>query len=53
MGGGDKNNADRGGVIQKVSLETLKTEKETEGPVNVIAGKADLMFNAITDEQAA
>ena len=22
MGGGDKNNADRGGVIQKVSLET-------------------------------
>jgi alpha-mannosidase len=53
MGGGDKNNADRGGVIQKVSLETLKAEKETEGPVHVLVGKADLMFRAITDEQAA
>lgn len=52
MGGGDRNNADRGGVIQKVSLETLKKAQETEGPINVIAGKADLMFNAITDEQA-
>lgn len=53
MGGGDKNNADRGGVIQQVSLETLKKIHETAGPVNVIAGKADLMFRAITDEQAA
>ncbi len=52
MGGGDVNNADRGGVIQKISLETLKKIEKTEGPVNVIAGKADLMFNAITDEQA-
>ena len=52
MGGGDKNNADRGGVIQKVSLETLKAVQETEGSVNVVAGKADLMFTAITDEQA-
>jgi alpha-mannosidase len=52
MGGGDKNNADRGGVIQKVSLETLKADQETEGPVKVVAGKADLMFTAITDEQA-
>lgn len=52
MGGGDKNNADRGGVIQKVSLETLKEAHETEGPINVIAGQADLMFRAITDEQA-
>jgi alpha-mannosidase len=53
MGGGDQNNADRGGVIQKVSLETLQQAYETEGPVNVVAGKADLMFRAITDEQAA
>jgi alpha-mannosidase len=53
MGGGDTNNADRGGVIQKVSLETLKEAHETEGPVNVIAGKADVMFRAITEEQAA
>jgi alpha-mannosidase len=52
MGGGDQNNADRGGTIQNVSLETLKESQETKGPVNVIAGKADLMFRAITDEQA-
>ena len=52
MGGGDTNNADRGGVVQKVSLETLKEAQETKGPVNVIAGKADVMFRAITDEQA-
>lgn len=53
MGGGDQNNADRGGVVQQVSLETLKNLQKTEGTVQVIAGKADLMFNAITDEQAA
>lgn len=55
MGGGDTNNADRGGVIQRVSLETLKQTQDAEepgGPVNVIAGKADVMFRAITDEQA-
>jgi len=52
MGGGDKNNADRGGVIQKASLETLKTIQKEKGPVNVVAGQADLMFRAITDEQA-
>ena len=52
MGGGDTNNADRGGVIQRVSLDTLKETQATKGPVNVIAGKADLMFRAITDEQA-
>jgi hypothetical protein len=39
MGGGDKNNADRGGVIQKVSLETLKADQETEGPVKVLPEK--------------
>ena len=52
MGGGDQNNADRGGVVQKISLETLKSSLATKGPVRVIAGKADLMFNAITNEQA-
>jgi alpha-mannosidase len=52
IGGGDQNNADRGGVIQKVSLESLKRTREIAGPVNVVAGKADLMFRAITDEQA-
>ncbi|MCU0857594.1 MAG: hypothetical protein MUC65_04220, partial [Pontiellaceae bacterium] len=53
MGGGDKNNADRGGAPQTVSLETLEKCCATEGPVKVIAGPADLMFRAITDEQAA
>lgn len=53
MGGGDQNNADRGGVVQQVSLETLRNLQKTKGPVQVIAAKADLMFNAITDEQAA
>jgi alpha-mannosidase len=52
MGGGDANNADRGGAVQKVSLETMKNSVQTNGAVKVIAGKADLMFNAITDEQA-
>jgi len=52
IGGGDENNADRGGVIQKTSLETLKKAQETKGPVHVVAGQADLMFRAITDEQA-
>jgi len=52
IGGGDQNNADRGGVVQKVSLESLKKAKETRGPVNVVVGQADLMFRAITDKQA-
>ena len=51
MGGGDKNNADRGGSPQKVSLETLEKCYATEGPVKVIAGPSDLMVRAITDEQ--
>ena len=52
MGGGDQNNADRGGVVRKISLETLKNTQESKGQVRVIAGKADLMFNAISNEQA-
>jgi len=53
LGGGDRNNHDRGGTPHKVSLKNLEKMAATEGPVNVIAGKADLMFRAITDEQAA
>lgn len=52
MGGGDQNNADRGGVVRKISLEKLEETQKTEGPVHVVAGKADVMFNAITDVQA-
>ncbi len=51
IGGGDRNNADRGGVIQKISLESMKKTQETKGPITVISGQADLMFRAITDEQ--
>ena len=51
MGGGDQNNADRGGVVRKISLETFKNSQETQASVRVIAGKADLMFNAICNEQ--
>ncbi len=53
LGGGDKNNADRGGQIQKVNLETLEKSLATSGPIKVISGQADLMFRAITDKQAA
>ncbi|MCU0857713.1 MAG: glycosyl hydrolase-related protein [Pontiellaceae bacterium] len=52
MGGGDKNNADRGGSPQAVSLETLEKCCKSKGEINVIAGPADLMVRAITDEQA-
>ncbi len=52
MGGGDKNNADRGGSPQKVSLETLEKCYAMKGPVKVIAGPSDTMVRAITDEQA-
>ena len=51
MGGGDKNNADRGGSPQKVSLETIEECYATEGPVKVIVGPSDLMVRTITDEQ--
>ncbi len=53
MGGGDKNNADRGGSPQQVSLEMLEKCAATEGSVKVIAGPSDLMVRSITDEQAA
>ncbi len=52
MGGGDQNNADRGGMPQKVSLENLEKSYKEEGPVTVITGPADLMVRAITNEQA-
>jgi alpha-mannosidase len=53
FGGGDENNADRGGTVQKVTRELIEKMSETEGPVNVVVGRADLMFNTITDEQAS
>lgn len=53
IGGGDHNNADRGGAVQKVSIESIMKALDTKGPVNVVFGQADLMFRAITDEQAA
>ncbi len=37
---------------KRFHLKHLKNAIETEGPVKVIAGPADLMFRAITDEQA-
>ncbi|MCP4398939.1 MAG: alpha-mannosidase, partial [bacterium] len=52
MGGGDMNNADRGGMPRKNSLENLEKNYANEGPVKVITGPADLMFKSITDEQA-
>ena len=52
MGSGDQNNADRGGMPQKVSLETVEKCYATEGPINVIVGPADLMVRTITNEQA-
>ncbi len=53
LGGGDKNNADRGGAVQTVNIETLEKSYATPGPIKVIASEADLMFRAITDKQAA
>ncbi len=53
FGGGDnRNNADRGGAIREVNIETIEKMAGSEGPVNVITGKSDLLFEAITDEQA-
>ncbi|MCU0788643.1 MAG: alpha-mannosidase, partial [Verrucomicrobia bacterium] len=52
MGGGDKNNADRGGSPQKISLENLERCYATQGPIQVIAGPSDTMVRAISDEQA-
>jgi alpha-mannosidase len=53
FGGGDKNNADRGGAPRKVNLETIEKSIATKGPVSLIVGPPDLMFRAITKEQAA
>ncbi len=53
FGGGDRrNNADRGGVIRQVNIENIEKMVGSDGPVKVISGKADLMFEAITDKQA-
>ena len=52
MGGGDRNNSDRGGTPRKASLETIERSYATDGPINVIVDSADVMFRAISDEQA-
>ncbi len=52
LGGGDKNNADRGGSVQTANIEILEKSYATLGPIKVIASQADLMFRTITDKQA-
>ena len=42
---------DEGGAPWSDSLQTLWQGLATQGPVKVIAGRADLMFNAITEPQ--
>ncbi len=53
MGGGDKNNADRGGAPRKVNIENVEKSITEEGPVRLINAQPDLMFNAITEQQAS
>lgn len=53
MGGGDKNNADRGGAPRKVNIENVEKSIKEEGPVRLINAQPDLMFTAITEEQAS
>ena len=52
MGGGDRNNADRGGTPRVASLENIENNVQHPGPVNVVVDRAGLMFEAITDQQA-
>ncbi|MGB0369990.1 MAG: alpha-mannosidase [Opitutales bacterium] len=52
-GGGDRNNADRGGTVQKVTLESLERSLVEEGDINVVVGPSNLMFEAISDREAA
>ncbi|MBN2639539.1 MAG: alpha-mannosidase [Bacteroidales bacterium] len=51
VGGGDNNNADRGGAVQKISIDSQTKTNVSRGLINVINGKADLMFNAIPEVQ--
>ena len=44
---------DEGGAPWDDSLQTLWQGLGARGPVNVVAGRADLMFNAITEAQKA
>lgn len=46
-------NGDEGGSPFPDSLATLWAGLKAKGPVNIVAGRADLMFNAITDAQKA
>ena len=44
---------DEGGAPWNDSLQTLWQGLAAQGPVKVVAGRADLMFNAITERQKA
>ncbi len=51
MGGGDRNNSDRGGTPRVANLENIENNVKNPGPVNVVVDRAGLMFAAITDTQ--
>ena len=44
---------DEGGAPYDDSLATVRAGMAAHGPVKIVAGRADLMFNAITPEQKA
>jgi alpha-mannosidase len=44
---------DEGGAPFEDSLKTVRAGMAAHGPVKIVAGRADLMFNAITPEQKA
>ena len=46
-------NGDEGGAPYPDSMDTLWAGLKAKGPVNIVAGRADLLFNAITPEQKA
>jgi len=52
MGGGDRNNSDRGGTPRVANLENIENNVKNPGPVNVVVDRAGLMFEAITEKQA-
>jgi alpha-mannosidase len=46
-------NGDEGGAPYPDSMETLWAGLKAKGPVNIVAGRADLIFNAVTEPQKA
>jgi alpha-mannosidase len=46
-------NGDEGGAPHPDSMRVLKEALQSQGPVKVIAGRSDLMFNAISEAQKA